>query len=130
MLMKRFTLLGRLYTVAWFGLIIFGSAGSIAASLSERIPLIWLDILLGLLAVAVVIGIVQHRIWAQWLAIALYSWYVIRGVGIILNLPWFLPPLAKLFVSAELKIVNSVIVLFSVLGIFLLLQKPKVNSSR
>ena len=76
--------------------------------------------------VATIVGIFQEKMWAKWITIAIYSWYIFRIIEAILSL----------YLSASsaidtrlLKVIHLIALIFPVLGIIFLLEKPKTNVS-
>jgi hypothetical protein len=77
-------------------------------------------------AVAAIVGIFQEKMWAKWITIGIYSWYIFGSIHSIIQ-PSLL---GSLGIDARgLKVMQLIALLFPVLGIIFLLEKPKTNVS-
>lgn len=133
---KIYTKVGKLYSIAYLGLVALACAGTAiiwimiarnntAGSEISLTPVFFLAIAV-LVAVSTIVGICQEKMWAKWITIAIYSWYIFSIIQAIINV----------YLSQELvinitsfKSIHLIALIFPVLGIILLLQKPKTNVS-
>lgn len=77
-------------------------------------------------AVAAIVGIFQEKIWAKWITLGIYSWYIFGSIHSIIQ-PSLL---GSLGIDARgFKVTHLIALLFPVLGIIFLLEKPKTNVS-
>ncbi|MBC1220051.1 hypothetical protein GNF10_28690 [Nostoc sp. UCD121] len=77
-------------------------------------------------AVAAIVGIFQEKMWAKWITLGIYSWYIFGSIHSIIQ-PSLL---GSLGIDARgFKVTHLIALLFPVLGIIFLLEKPKTNVS-
>ena len=133
---KIYTKVGKLYSIAYLGLVALACAGTAiiwimiarnntAGSEISLTPVFFLAFAV-LVAVSTIVGICQEKMWAKWITIAIYSWYIFSIIQAILNV--YLSK--KLVINiTSFKEIHLIALIFPVLGIILLLQKPKTNVS-
>lgn len=77
-------------------------------------------------AVAAIVGIFQEKMWAKWITLGIYSWYIFGNIYSIIQTSL----LGSLGTDARGLIVTQLItLLLPILGIIFLLEKPKRNIS-
>jgi hypothetical protein len=77
-------------------------------------------------AVAAILGIFQEKMWAKWITLGIYSWYIFGNIHSIIQPS----SLGSLGIDARgFKVMQLIALLFPVLGIIFLLEKPKPNVS-
>lgn len=77
-------------------------------------------------AVAAIVGIFQEKIWAKWITLGIYSWYIFGNIYLIIQ-PFLLGSLGT--DEKDFIVTKLIALLFPVLGIIFLLEKPKRNVS-
>ncbi|MBD2521312.1 hypothetical protein [Nostoc sp. FACHB-133] len=78
------------------------------------------------IAVAAIVGIFQEKMWAKWITLGIYSWYIFGNIHSIIQ-PSLLGSLET--DARGFKVMQLIALLFPVLGIIFLLEKPKTNVS-
>ncbi|MGJ5631818.1 hypothetical protein [Nostoc sp. CALU 1950] len=136
MVTKIYTKVAKLYSIAYLGLVALSCAVNAiiwimifqnnAAGNEISFTTIFFVAIVALVVVATIVGIFKEKMWAKWITISIYSWYAFviihTTVGVylsgstIIDKTWF-------------KIMLLIGLILPVLGIVLLLQKPKTNVS-
>lgn len=133
---KVYTKLGKLYSIVYLGLVALACAATAiiwvmiarnntAGSEISLTPIFFLPIAV-LVAVFTIVGICQEKMWAKWITIAIYSWYIFSIIQAIINV--YLSPKSVINITL-FKSIHLIALILPVLGIILLLQKPKTNVS-
>ncbi|MCC5655993.1 hypothetical protein LC608_03130 [Nostoc sp. XA010] len=133
---KIYTKLGKLYSIAYLGLVALACAATAiiwvmiarnntAGSEISLTPIFFLAITV-LVAVSTIVGICQEKMWAKWITIAIYSWYIFSIIRVIIN-AYFSQDIVINITS--FKVIHLIALILPILGIILLLQKPKTNVS-
>ncbi len=132
MVTKIYTKVAKLYSIAYLGLVALSCAVNAiiwimifqnnAAGNEISLTTIFFVAIVALVVVATIVGIFKEKMWAKWITIAIYSWYIfgifhttfsvyLSGSSVI-DKTWF-------------KVMLLIGLILPVLGIVLLLQKPK-----
>ena len=133
---KVYTKLGKLYSIAYLGLVALACATSAiiwviiarnntAGSEISLTPIFFLAFAV-LVAVSTIVGICQEKMWAKWITIAIYSGYIFSIIRVIIN-AYFSQDIVINITS--FKVIHLIALILPILGIILLLQKPKTNVS-
>jgi hypothetical protein len=137
---KAYTKAARWYNLAYLGFIVMSSIGSylILANLAvfedvgsdtstEEVFLV----LVGTAGIIAIIGIMQERAWAKWFAISIYASYIFSAIeGMLGSLgsgnAYGLMSDATIVL---MRINRLVAISFSLIGIVLLLKKPRIGNN-
>lgn len=133
---KVYTKIGKLYSIAYLGLVVLGCtataiiwvmiARSNTAGSEISLTAIFFLAIAVLAAVSTIVGICQEKMWAKWITIAIYSWYIFGIIRVIINAYFS----QDIVINITLfKVIHLIALILPVLGIILLLQKPKTNVS-
>lgn len=133
---KVYTKLGKFYSIAYLGLVVLSCAVTaiiwvmIARSNTPgseiSLTAIFFLAIAVLVAVSTIVGICQEKMWAKWITIAIYSWYIFSIIRIIINAYFS----QGIVINITLfKVIHLIALIIPILGIILLLQKPKTNFS-
>ncbi|MBG1242286.1 hypothetical protein [Nostoc sp. NZL] len=130
MVTKIYTKVGKFYSMAYLGLVALGFAAN---------AIIWIMIArnntagneisittIFFLAIATIVGIFKEKVWAKWITIAIYSWYIFGITQTIISV--YLSG-SSVISRTSFKVIHLIALILPVLGIVLLLQRPKTNVS-
>ncbi|MCC5600295.1 hypothetical protein [Nostoc favosum] len=134
MVTKIYTKVGKLYSIVYLGLIALACvANAIIWILIARnntagseisLTAIFFPAIAALVAVATIVGIFQEKVWAKWITIAIYSWYIFHIIQTIIRVYFSAQFVTNLTLF---QVIHLIALTLPVLGIVLLLQKPKTN---
>ncbi|MFW9257177.1 hypothetical protein A4S05_33205 [Nostoc sp. KVJ20] len=136
MVTKIYTKVAKLYSIAYLGLVALSCAVNAiiwimifknnAAGNEISFTSIFFVTITALVVVAAIVGIFQEKMWAKWITLGIYSWYIFGNIHSIIQTSL----LGSLGIDSKgLKVMNLIALIFPVLGIIFLLEKPKTNVS-
>ncbi|MEJ6484167.1 hypothetical protein N0Y54_23110 [Nostoc punctiforme UO1] len=136
MIAKIYTKLGKWYSLVYLLLVALTCAASAminwiiirsqAAGGETSFATTFFLAIASVVAVAAIVGIFQEKMWAKWITLGIYSWYIFGNIYSIIQ-PSLLGSLGT--DARGFKVMQLIVLLFPVLGIIFLLEKPKKNVS-
>lgn len=110
------------YNFIYFGAILISSTASVISNIYESYFSMIVFSSLAAIAIAsisIIVGVAQDRRWSKWLAMGMYSLYIVLAIGNIVN--WFIPNPASgainLTTVEALDPARLVVIILSVIGI-------------
>ncbi len=136
MVTKSYTKVAKLYSIAYLGLVALSYAANAmiwimifqnnTAGNEISFTTIFFLAIATLVVAAAIVGLFREKMWAKWITIAIYSWYIFGIIHTIIN--GYLSA-SSVIDRTWFKAIYLIALIFPVLGIVLLLQKPKTNVS-
>ncbi|MFS0513556.1 hypothetical protein ACEYW6_02375 [Nostoc sp. UIC 10607] len=136
MVTKIYTKVGKFYSMAYLGLVALGFAANAiiwimiarnnTAGNEISFTTIFFLAIATFVTVATIVGIFKEKVWAKWITIAIFSWYIFGITQTIISV--YLSG-SSVISRTSFKVIHLIALILPVLGIVLLLQKPKTNVS-